>query len=71
MRGHPKARLTKRGRLRLVTQHFEHGRSLSELATENGSFEVEIMGDRRAAELQPQPRLVRNPRNNRTPAPVG
>ena len=29
-------RLTQKGRLRLVTQHLEHGRSLSELAAENG-----------------------------------
>lgn len=36
MHSHPNARLTQKGRLRLVTQHLEHGRSLSELAVENG-----------------------------------
>ena len=36
MHSHPNARLTQRGRLRLVTQHLEHGRSLAELAAENG-----------------------------------
>ena len=36
MHSHPNARLTHRGRLRLVTQHLEHGRSLAELAAENG-----------------------------------
>lgn len=36
MHRHPNARLTQKGRLRLVTQHLEHGRSLRELAAENG-----------------------------------
>ncbi len=36
MHSHPNARLTQRGRLRLVIQHLEHGRSLAELAAENG-----------------------------------
>lgn len=36
MHSHPNARLTQRGRLRLVNQHLEHGRSLAELAAENG-----------------------------------
>ena len=36
MHGHPNARLAQRGRLRLVIQHLEEGRSLSELAAENG-----------------------------------
>ena len=36
MRSHPDARLNQKGRLRLVTQHLEHGRSLKELAAENG-----------------------------------
>ena len=36
MHSHPNARLTQKGRLRLVTQHLEHGRSLAELAAENG-----------------------------------
>jgi len=36
MHSHPNARLTQRGRLRLVIQHLEEGRSLSELAAENG-----------------------------------
>jgi len=36
MHSHPNARLTQKGRLRLVTQHLEHGRSLRELAAENG-----------------------------------
>lgn len=36
MHSHPNALLTQKGRLRLVTQHLEHGRSLSELAAENG-----------------------------------
>jgi transposase len=36
MHSHPNARLTQRGRLRLVTQHLDHGRSLAELAAENG-----------------------------------
>ena len=36
MHSHPNARLTQKGRLRLVTQHLEHGRSLRELAVENG-----------------------------------
>jgi len=36
MQSHPNARLTKRGRGRLVSQHLEHGRSLAELAAENG-----------------------------------
>ena len=36
MHSHSNARLTQKGRLRLVTQHQEHGRSLSELAAENG-----------------------------------
>jgi len=36
MHSHPNARLTQRGRHRLVIQHLEHGRSLAELAAENG-----------------------------------
>ena len=36
MHSHPNARLTQRGRLRLVNQHLEHGRSLAELTAENG-----------------------------------
>jgi len=36
MHSHPNARLTQKGRLRLVTQHLEHGRSLKKLAAENG-----------------------------------
>ncbi len=36
MHSHPNARLTQRGRLRLVRQHLDNGRSLSELASENG-----------------------------------
>ena len=36
MHSHPNARLTQRGRLRLVIQYLEEGRSLSELAAENG-----------------------------------
>ena len=35
MRSHP-VRLNQKGRLRLVTQHLELGRSLKELAAENG-----------------------------------
>jgi hypothetical protein len=35
MHSHPNARLTQKDRLRLVTQHLEHGRSLAELASEN------------------------------------
>jgi hypothetical protein len=36
MHSHPNARLTQRGRLRLVIQQLEHGRSLAELTAENG-----------------------------------
>jgi transposase InsO family protein len=36
MHRHPNARLTQKGRLRLMTQHLDHGRSLAELAAENG-----------------------------------
>ena len=36
MHSHPNARLTQKGRLRLVTQHLEHDRNLRELAAENG-----------------------------------
>lgn len=36
MYSHPNARLTQRGRLRLVIQHMEGGRNLAELAAENG-----------------------------------
>ena len=36
MDSHPNPRLTQRGRLRLVTLHLDHGRSLAELAAENG-----------------------------------
>ena len=32
----PHARLTQKARLRLVTQHLDHGRSLAELAAESG-----------------------------------
>lgn len=35
MHSHPNARLTQPGRLRLVIQHLEHGRSLTELTVEN------------------------------------
>jgi hypothetical protein len=35
MHSHPNARLRKKGHLRLVTQHLEHGRSLKELAAEH------------------------------------
>jgi hypothetical protein len=34
---HPNARLTQKGCLRRVTQHLEHRRSLSGLASENGT----------------------------------
>jgi len=34
MHTHPNARLTQKGRLRLVIQHLENGRSLKELAAE-------------------------------------
>ena len=37
MHSHPNARLTQKVRLRLVTQHLEYGRSLAELAVENGN----------------------------------
>jgi hypothetical protein len=36
MDSHPSARLTQRGRLRLVTQHLELGQSRAELDAENG-----------------------------------
>jgi transposase InsO family protein len=36
MHSDPNARLTQKGRPRLVTQHLDHGRSLAELAAENG-----------------------------------
>ena len=36
MHSYPNARLTQKGRLRLVTQRLDHGRSLAELAAENG-----------------------------------
>jgi transposase-like protein len=36
MHPHANARLTQRGRLRLVSQHLNHHRSLAELAAENG-----------------------------------
>lgn len=36
MHSHPNARLTKRGRLRLVSLHLSEVRSLLELAGENG-----------------------------------
>ena len=36
MYSHPNAGLTHKGRLRLVTQHLNHYRSLAELSTENG-----------------------------------
>ena len=36
MHSHPTALLTQQERLRLVIKHLEEGRSLSELATENG-----------------------------------
>ncbi len=36
MHSHPNARLTQKGRFRLVTQHLVYGRSLAELAAENG-----------------------------------
>jgi hypothetical protein len=36
MHSHPMARLTQRGQLRLLNLHLENGRSLAELATENG-----------------------------------
>jgi len=37
MDSHPNARLTQKGRHRLVIQHLEHGCSLKELAAENGT----------------------------------
>ena len=37
MHSHSNARLTQRGRLRLVIQHLEEGRSLSELAAQSGT----------------------------------
>jgi transposase len=36
MHSHPNVRLTQKGRLQLVTQRLDHGRSLAELAAENG-----------------------------------
>ena len=36
MHSHLNARLTQKGRLRLVSQHLEQGRSLAELAAESG-----------------------------------
>ena len=36
MHRHTNARLTQKGRLRLVTQHLDHGRSLAELTAESG-----------------------------------
>jgi hypothetical protein len=36
MPSHPNSRLTQQGHLRLVTEHLEHGRTLSELAAESG-----------------------------------
>ena len=36
MHSYPNARLTQKDRLRLVTQRLDHGRSLAELAAENG-----------------------------------
>ena len=36
MYSHPNARLTQKGRLRLVTQNLKHGRSLDELAAAEG-----------------------------------
>jgi len=44
MLSHPNARLTQKSRLRLVTQHLEHGRGLAELATENGYCLSEASG---------------------------
>lgn len=40
----PNARLTQRGRYRLVNQHPENGRSLPDLATESGYCSVEACG---------------------------
>jgi hypothetical protein len=37
MHSHPNARLTQKGRLRLVSQHLEHGRILAELVAEYGT----------------------------------
>ena len=36
MHSHPNARLKQKAVIRLVNQHLEHGRSLAELAAENG-----------------------------------
>jgi len=36
MHSHPNARLTQRGRLRLICQHLDQGRSLPELAADAG-----------------------------------
>jgi hypothetical protein len=36
MHSHLNARVTQKGRLRLLTHHLEYGRSLAELAVENG-----------------------------------
>ena len=36
MHSHPNARLNQRGRLRLICQHLDQGRSLSELAADAG-----------------------------------
>jgi hypothetical protein len=44
MHSHPNAHLTQKGRLRLVTQHLEHGRRLAVLAAENGYCFAEAFG---------------------------
>jgi len=44
MHSHPNACLTQRGRLRLVIQHLEYGRSLAELAAESGYCWAEACG---------------------------
>ena len=44
MQSHPNARLTQRGRHRLVIQHLEHGRTLAALAAENGYCFAEVCG---------------------------
>jgi hypothetical protein len=44
MHSHLNARLTQKGRLRLMSQHLEHGRSLRELAVEHGNCFAEAFG---------------------------
>jgi hypothetical protein len=44
MDSHPNARLTQRGRHRLVIQHLEQDRTLAELAAETGYCFAEAFG---------------------------